>query len=265
MISYRLTGEIPPNLCNGAYDSLFGCDAVMCKPGQFSPAGQAGKFGPCVDCPDTENNYLGQTSCASTDYLVGDLDGDGTLSDREVLHLLFTYTDGFEWGHKYQVLWTDIESPPCELPGIICQHDKVAQINLTDANMCTGNQKNHDPCIGLPSEMGLLSELKSLHLKGGSRLKGSIPDEFASLKKLEFLSLENSALSGSIDHLLKLESLRVLNLQNCGLSGTLPPFGSSHKLQALNLALNEFDGSIPHSYGHMSNLQELILVSYMFR
>lgn len=232
----------------------------MCKPGSFSPTGAATQFGPCVDCPGADS-FLGQTSCSSKkDYIVGDVNGDGVLTEREVLHLLFTHTDGLGWGSKFQETWTDMESSACELPGIVCEESKVAQINLTDAKLCIGHRK-HERCLGIPSELGLLSELTSFHVKGGfERLKGTIPQEFASLKKLTYLNLEGSMLYGSITHLVGLESLRVLNLQNCGIKGPLPLFDSSHKLEVLNLALNEFTGTIPESYGHMSDLRELILV-----
>jgi hypothetical protein len=66
----------------------------------------------------------------------------------------------------------------------------------------------------------------------------------------------------SVSHLARLESLRYLNLQNCELAGDLPLFGSSNtKLEIIDLGLNEFEGTIPSSYGHIKNLEELILVS----
>jgi len=95
---------------------MFGCDAVMCKPGTFNPAGSASHLGPCMDCIDGKP-FLGQTICSSQDYLVGDIDLDGVLSEREVLHLLYTFNDQLEWGPQYTESWSDFEIPTCELPG----------------------------------------------------------------------------------------------------------------------------------------------------
>jgi len=63
--------------------------------------------------------------------------------------------------------------------------------------MCSGYRNYNNGCIGLPSEIGLLSQLRSLDLGGPTvRLKGTIPSEIASLANLEYLNLEESALKG---------------------------------------------------------------------
>jgi hypothetical protein len=281
-LTLRFIGAVPSALCHGQYASKFGCDVVMCKAGKYSPSGAATYTGPCVDCPDKQP-FLGQTTCSSANY------SRGSLSEREVLHLLYIYTNGDGWDVKYQgEMWSDLESPACELPGITCHENKVTKINLTDTTLCTGHEINPKSCLGLPSEIGLLSELQSLdiHMAGGKGRLGTIPNEFSSLKKLEYLNLEGYTVIGryvmmyikwmwfsctlttnsfiltrSIDHLANIESLQTLILCNCDIAGTLPPFGSSNKLQLLNLASNEFTGTIPQSFGHISDLEELMLVS----
>jgi hypothetical protein len=113
----RFTGSLLASTCEGPYTSIFGCaDTVMCRPGTFSPTGAASHFGPCVLC-DEDDPFLGQTTCSSREYLVGDIDLDGVLSEREILHLLFTYTHGFEWGSKYNTEWMDLQISACHLPG----------------------------------------------------------------------------------------------------------------------------------------------------
>ena len=46
------------------------------------------------------------------------------------------------------------------------------------------------------------------------------------------------------------------------LTGKMPQFGASNKkLKVLNLSLNGFDGTIPHSFGDITEIEELIVVS----
>jgi hypothetical protein len=81
--------------------------------------------------------------------------------------------------------------------GIACEKNQVININLTDAALCSGYRKHINPCLGLPSEIGLLSQLKSLDMSGTvAKLKGSIPSEIGSLANLEYLNLEHSSLKG---------------------------------------------------------------------
>lgn len=103
----------------------FGCDAILCPPETFHMNGAASNYGGCRQCIifadedptriNTASNYLGQTSCENTNFMFGDIDADGTLSQREILRLLYSATNG-NWGQKY-VSWKSKNIPECQLPG----------------------------------------------------------------------------------------------------------------------------------------------------
>lgn len=71
----------------------FGCDAVLCRPGTFNIHGHATLHSACRECPLYEDSpVLGRTTCPGTEYVHGDLDGDGVLSEREILRMLYVGT-----------------------------------------------------------------------------------------------------------------------------------------------------------------------------
>jgi len=84
----------------------FGCDAVLCRPGTFNVHGHATLHSGCRPCPavlgTNRSNVLGQTSCEGLGYMHGDLDGDGIVSPREILRILFVDTLGRFWGEEFQ-------------------------------------------------------------------------------------------------------------------------------------------------------------------
>jgi len=71
----------------------------------------------------------------------------------------------------------------------------------------------------IPSGLGILFELRSLHLDG-SQLRGSIPSELAKLRKLMWLWLDNNHLTGTVpasfDKLRHLDSLRLTHNELVG-------------------------------------------------
>ena len=131
--------------------------------------GAASYLGPCQDCPAAENEkkglLLGQTTCASSTFNVGDIDGDGILSQREILNLLFVFTNGHQWGDQYKP-WRDVDRVACDLPGVSCNSEfQVIRITLKGARLCWNSENSMNACFGLPSEIGLLTNLEVLDLR----------------------------------------------------------------------------------------------------
>ncbi|KAI2510878.1 hypothetical protein MHU86_3499 [Fragilaria crotonensis] len=237
LTSNKLRGFIPMGLCGeeswNAHVPVFGCDAILCPAGTFHPHGAADNNGACRVCQRSasdgtspDSNYLGQTTCEGTTFLIGDANGDGILSPREILYYFFLQNGGMHWGAKFSD-WIDSSIPDCELPGITCSGTEVAQIDLTDAAVCSdadGNEAPDHECHGIPAELSLLSNLEVISFRQRSFLRGSIPTEIGLLSKL-----------------------RILNLSYCPrLVGSIPTeIGRLLNMQDLNLANSQFAGEIP--------------------
>mmetsp|Transcript_5186 Transcript_5186/g.7535 ORF Transcript_5186/g.7535 Transcript_5186/m.7535 type:complete len:973 (-) Transcript_5186:85-3003(-) len=272
------TGEVPTKLeldDSEEYFNLwrsFGCDKntlcksghnILCSPGYFSPVGAVSELGPCQVCPlsedELEKKALGQTTCSSKDYIAGDVDGDGVLSEREILQLFYVFTGGREWGTDFQKHWENVNTKTCDLPGVSCGGDgEVIAITPNNAKLCAGSSD----CHGLPSEIGMLRSLQIIGLSGASKLTGTLPPEWGKLEKLNVLKLDKcSSLKGAIPtEIGNLKSLKILDLSSSGFTGQLPSeLGQLSDLTTLNLSLNSFRGSIPSEISQMKSLKQLVL------
>lgn len=144
----------------------FACDAVLCPPNTFHPSGAATLHSGCRPCPryveqqdgtkiKHASKVLGRTSCSNVDMKVvnGDINGDGKVSPREVLRLLFIDTMGRFWGSHFQN-WIDMNVHECDLVGVECVNGQVAKLDLVNAAMCSvGEHKTgvFPDCKGLPT------------------------------------------------------------------------------------------------------------------
>jgi hypothetical protein len=176
----------------------FGCDAILCRPGTYHPDGAATLYSGCRVCPlpslpENRDSYdelrlagikLGRKKCDAIDesnesvkFVHGDLDGDGKVSEREVLRLIWTYTIGKNWGNQFDN-WGDPAVNKCDLNGITCVDDHVVKIDLTDASMCINQDRKPVParnCLGIPAEISKLSRLEILTMNRRQYLRGTIP------------------------------------------------------------------------------------------
>jgi len=265
-----LTGTVPQKLCvhldgESLLMQQFGCDAILCPPGTYHPEGAASVHGGCRQCKRSSSKLLGATQCENDNsFLVGDIDGDGIVSPREVLRLLFVETDGEQWGDKFKP-WFNLRVNQCDLAGVTCVGSEIAKIDLTEAALCTDGQGgggDPDNCPGLPAELGNLSTLEILLLNDRHHLKGTIPTQLGKLSRLKYLDFSNcDGLSGTVpSELGKLSALRVFNLSGARLNGTIPEsLYSLHELEKLWFSKNVFTGTISSRIGQLTSVREVML------
>jgi hypothetical protein len=207
-VSSSLTGTVPKIFCGGGAMSSnllyrqFGCDAILCPPGTFHPNGAANLDSGCRPCTITSSEdqsltrILGRSACQGTTFINGDLNGDGVLSEREILRMLYTYTIGRNWGSQFES-WAEPSFDKCDLAGITCVDDSVAKIDLTDASLCSNGYRkagSASECIGIPAEIAHLSNLEILMMNRRQFLRGTLPTEIGLLRSMKYLDVSNCPL-----------------------------------------------------------------------
>ena len=253
----------------------FGCDAILCPAGTFHPDGAASLYSGCRPCPIKQGDdplstkTLGQRKCGNdnnrTTFVHGDLNGDGILSEREVLRLLFTYTVGKNWGLQFEN-WADTTIEKCDLNGVTCLDGNVAKIDLTDATMCANTERkaaapSHE-CKGIPAEISKLKHLEILTLNRRQFLRGTLPTEIGELTKMKYLDISSCPMmTGKLpSEIGRLTDLKYLNIGGCRFNGTIPEeIFELNKMEKLHLSMNSFTGTVPSSVEKMTNLKELLL------
>jgi len=279
LTSNQFVGAVPSAMCQDRGEShllrQFQCDAIICPADTFHPQGAATSLGGCQRCPRVNNDedagkhkFLGRTTCHNVEYEVGDINGDGAVSAREILRLLFLFNDGPSWGDQYQT-WVDMNVHECALAGIECVNGNVANIDLAGAVACSNSSTgatNQRATMGIPSILGRLSHLEVLSLPRKQIFSGTIPTEIGMLTSLKLLDLSsNRRLSGSIPtEIGRLTNLKVLNLSNCRITGTIPTeLGRLRSLEKLHMSVNPIHGTLPSEIGNLRNIRE-VMISRLF-
>ena len=170
--------------------------------------------------------------------------GEAACSDdRAMLVALYEATDGDNWENNTH--WLS-DKPLGEWYGVTTdENGRVIRLQLV-ANRLSG---------ALPSSLGDLTNLHSLHLNGNA-LSGSLPSSLGDLTNLTWLDLNGNDFSGVLPaELGDLTNLEVMWLERNQLSGVLPAeLGDLTNLVGLDLSSNDFSGSLPSSLGDLTNL-----------
>jgi len=171
----------------------------------------------------------------------------GSLSDRDILVVLYDAMDGPNWAYSENWL---TDAPLGEWHGVdVDAEGAVVGLILTE-NGLTGT---------IPPEIGRLSNLEHLEM-WTNNLSGPIPPELGILSSLRVLVLDFNELTSIPPELGNLTHLEHLNLQANNLTGSIPPeLGNLSNLTSLSLASNDLTGSIPPELGNLSNLTSLSL------
>ena len=184
---------------------------------------------------------------ASQDFIASVL-----LADREVLEILYDELGGDGWADNTN--WKT-DKPLDDWYGVSANADDRVDTLRLRYNFLTG---------AIPSELGDLSNLRTLSLRDNYYLTGAIPPELGSLRDLEHLHIgDNSLTGGEIpSELGDLSNLEGLDLRGSSLTGAIPPWlGDLSNLEWLSLHNNSLTGAIPSELGSLSNLERLSLGS----
>ncbi len=207
----------------------------------------------------SEVSYTGTAVCAPADeefrqWLSSLSAHNGTgltcepPSDRQVLEWFYASTGGPDWGVGDNWL---TDRPLDDWQGVsIDATGRVTTIDLGWNNL-SGE---------IPPELGLMSNLKVLHL-AGNELTGEIPSELGQLPSLESLVLYYNQLTGDIPaELGRLSNLLSLRLDGNRLTGEIPAeLGRLSNLLELNLRSNQLVGEIPPELSDLASLKKLLV------
>ena len=278
----KLVGSVPKLFCGGGAASTnllfrqFGCDAILCPAGTFHPNGAASLYSGCRPCPiqtgddPSSTRILGRINCGNdndndnstrTRFVHGDLNGDGELSEREVLRLLYTYTGGQNWGTQFEN-WADTSVDKCDLNGVGCIDGRLVKLDLTDATFCATADRKAAQCKGIPSELSKLTDLEIFIINRRNFLRGTLPTEIGELSNLKYFDISSCPMmTGTLPtEMGQLTNLIYLNVGGCRFNGTIPDeLFQLEKLEKLHLSMNRFTGTIPSSMEKMKSLKELLL------
>ncbi|MDE2678990.1 MAG: hypothetical protein OXI76_13905 [Gemmatimonadota bacterium] len=170
-------------------------------------------------------------------------------SPRSLLVAFYEATHGDEWAENWNWLtdaplpqWYGVEiGPRGELIGLSLPFNGV-----------------RGP---IPPELGAMTSLRLLNLRGNWGLEGPLPESFFNLTELEWLDLFGVGLGGPMSpEFGKLTRLQRLDLARSGLGGPLPAeIGNLTDLEVLLLGGNAFVGQIPPEIGDLTNLVYLAM------
>ncbi|KAL7534805.1 hypothetical protein ACHAXR_006087 [Thalassiosira sp. AJA248-18] len=144
------------------------------------------------------------------------------IVERFVLALLYFETDGGDWSETLKF--------------------------LTEEHVWNNNLQG-----GLPTEIGLLTELVALQI-GLNDIHGNIPDTLGLLTKMTHIVLDHNDLSGPIDSLTTLSSLRFVDLSSNEMTGSLMNANNLTKLEQFKVNGNHFTGPVPESFSDILTL-----------
>ncbi|KAL5200779.1 hypothetical protein ABZP36_021982 [Zizania latifolia] len=164
-----------------------------------------------------------------------------------------------------QLVWSHLQcstSSSCHCNGPLIRRYQGPHITLHLPPYISYNASTVEQQLpgSIPSELGLLSQLRNLNLSMNS-LEGDIPQFLGSSLSLQYVDLGNNALTGSIpESLANSSSIQVLRLMSNNLSGELPKsLLNTSSLIAICLQQNRFVGSIPAVTAKSSPIKYLYL------
>ncbi|KAL7575949.1 hypothetical protein ACA910_000744 [Epithemia clementina (nom. ined.)] len=212
--------------------------------------------------PESEANLRNESSpqYAAYEWLVGNdyLNSydEVRVVQRFALSTLYFALNGTSWeqddlwlSNEHECLWFSRVQDPCGSQRRNLRNHKSSLVFKHLALYLNGLQGT------VPLELGLLTNLESIDLSGGTsqvlvgKLRGRLPSELRKLVELKELRLAFNEIEGPVpDFLAHLAQIQVLDLSNNKLEGSLPTFlGGLQELAEIKVAANFLSDSIPET------------------
>jgi hypothetical protein len=189
-----------------------------------------------------------------------------TILQRWVLAVFYYSTDGDEWTTENFPVEHQKGKAPWMNYSNECEWESSNQGDDDGDDACNGDGELyalHVRSVGLkgtiPTELGLLSNLRLFLANDNPGLSGTLPTELGLLSNMEKVQLSLNDLEGIIPAEIgsSWTSLTVAGLANNRLDGTLPTeLGLWTNIQTLGLQGNNFQGMLPSEIGRLEKLGE---------
>ena len=124
---------------------------------------------------------------------------------------------------------------------------------------CFAGSRNLNGIV--PTELGMLEDLKFLFLFDNPLLRGSLPAHLGNITSLVSFFAQENGLTGELPtELGKLGNIEKLNLARNNLTGSIPlEYSRMQKLVELDLSRNSLQGPIPMTFWRLQRLETLLL------
>jgi Leucine-rich repeat (LRR) protein len=264
---------------------LYSCNAILCPPGEYSPAGrQTSAQIQCDPCPGAENSpYMGVSTCLSIQK----------QREREIMGKLFAATQGQNWKNRYG--WLEENVDICNWYGISCRAGSTIESILLGSNHLVGS---------LPQEIFQLPNLKFLWLYSNpmefsfegiaqatslrsllvdstrlsslqgiglasslidldvrfNQLAGKLPQEIENLTNLQTFTCADNALTGPVPEFAGNRRLNTLRMGSNMFTGSLPSFARHAEMKSLDISENRLIGPIPSDFIETADVNQIIII-----
>jgi Leucine-rich repeat (LRR) protein len=264
---------------------LYSCNAILCPPGEYSPAGrQTSAQIQCDPCPGAENSpYMGVSTCLSIQK----------QREREIMGKLFAATQGQNWKNRYG--WLEENVDICNWYGISCRQGSTIESVLLGSNHLVGS---------LPQEIFQLPNLKFLWLYSNpmefsfegiaqatslrsllvdstrlsslqgiglasslidldvrfNQLAGKLPQEIENLTNLQTFTCADNALTGPVPEFAGNRRLNTLRMGSNMFTGSLPSFARHAEMKSLDISENRLIGPIPSDFIETADVNQIIII-----
>ena len=191
-------------------------------------------------------------------------------AERAALVAIYKATGGTNWHDPYR--W-DLSKDASTWQGVTIKEGHVTELFLEDAGLVgnfpgeellslphlSGLLLGNNGLTGpIPSEIGKVKTLTQLRL-GNNKFTGEVPD-LSQLVLLEFLFINDLAVSGSLPDITKMPDLLIADFSNCQFSGSLPmEIGNCSKMLSFDVTHNKLSGEVPRSFTRCIALMDLSL------